>query len=50
MIFRYKAIIRHPTIFEAVTGLTQVEFNQYIEPLTNEVAQKENQRLAVHGY
>ena len=46
MIFQYKAIIRHPTIFKAVTGLTRVEFDQYIEPLAIEVAQTENQRLA----
>ena len=45
MIFQYKNLKKHPTVFRSVTGLTVKEFNDYTEPLLVAVAQKEQQRL-----
>jgi hypothetical protein len=45
MIFQYKQLKKHPSVFRAVTGLSVKEFDSYSEPLIIELAQAERSRL-----
>ena len=45
MIFRYKALKKHPTIFRAVTGISVAEFDSYSEALIIKLAAEERSCL-----
>lgn len=45
MIFHYQRLKKNPTVFQAVTGLTIKEFNEYTSPLLVTLAEKERRRL-----
>ena len=49
MIFKYKTLSQHPTVFRAVTGLTLDEFDEYVEPLSHQLAAQERHRLEREG-
>lgn len=45
MIFQYRHLKKHPSVFLSVTGLKIHEFNEYVEPIIIELADSERERL-----
>lgn len=45
MIFKYEFLRRHPIVFRTATGLTVREFDTYMDPLIDQLALKDRERL-----